>query len=145
MTKFRVEVDRTVCQGFGACVELCPGSFYLSDLDGKIVGFDAYNQIFQFISSIRDSTTGAMMSTDGTITSHLIGILSRNNNLIREGLTPVYIFDGERHALKTAEKEQRREISRAAEEEYEKAMTEGNLVQAAQLLKKEHRCRLSQY
>ncbi len=35
MAKFRVEVDRNVCQGFGACVELCSGSFYLSDLDGK--------------------------------------------------------------------------------------------------------------
>jgi ferredoxin len=35
MAKFSVEVDRNVCQGFGACVELCPGSFYLSDLDGK--------------------------------------------------------------------------------------------------------------
>lgn len=24
-----------MCQGFGACVELCPDSFYLSETDGK--------------------------------------------------------------------------------------------------------------
>lgn len=35
MERYRVEVDRTSCQGFGACVELCPSSFYLSEADGK--------------------------------------------------------------------------------------------------------------
>jgi ferredoxin len=34
MTKFRVTIDYTVCQGFGACVELC-ANFKLSDVDGK--------------------------------------------------------------------------------------------------------------
>jgi ferredoxin len=29
-----VEIDHTVCQGFGACVELC-SEFDLSDKDGK--------------------------------------------------------------------------------------------------------------
>ncbi len=35
MAKFRVEVDKHTCQGFGACVELCPRFFTLSDADGK--------------------------------------------------------------------------------------------------------------
>jgi ferredoxin len=35
MGKFKVEVDKTACQGFGACVELCPEFFELSDVDGK--------------------------------------------------------------------------------------------------------------
>ena len=35
MRKFRVEVDRNACQGFGACVELCPKFFQLLDVDGK--------------------------------------------------------------------------------------------------------------
>ncbi len=35
MAKYRIEVDREICQGFGACVELCPEEFYLSDEDGK--------------------------------------------------------------------------------------------------------------
>jgi ferredoxin len=35
MRKFRVEVDKNACQGFGACVELCPKFFQLLDADGK--------------------------------------------------------------------------------------------------------------
>jgi ferredoxin len=35
MAKYRVEISRTICQGFGACVEICPGGFSLSDDDGK--------------------------------------------------------------------------------------------------------------
>jgi ferredoxin len=35
MVKFRVEIDKNTCQGFGACVELCPQFFQLSDVDGK--------------------------------------------------------------------------------------------------------------
>jgi len=35
MSKFRVEIDKNVCQGFGACIELCPQFFQLSDVDGK--------------------------------------------------------------------------------------------------------------
>ena len=35
MAKFVVEIDRKTCQGFGACVELCPRFFQLSETDGK--------------------------------------------------------------------------------------------------------------
>jgi ferredoxin len=34
MAKFRVEIDHNVCQGFGACVELC-SKFKLGDEDRK--------------------------------------------------------------------------------------------------------------
>ncbi|MCW4002235.1 MAG: ferredoxin [Candidatus Bathyarchaeota archaeon] len=35
MVKFRVEINKNACQGFGACVELCPQFFQFSDVDGK--------------------------------------------------------------------------------------------------------------
>jgi ferredoxin len=35
MSKFRVKIDKNACQGFGACIELCPQFFQLSDADGK--------------------------------------------------------------------------------------------------------------
>ena len=35
MSKVRVEIDKNACQGFGACVELCPRFFQLSEVDGK--------------------------------------------------------------------------------------------------------------
>lgn len=34
MAKYRVELDHTACQGFGACVELC-SNFELIDETGK--------------------------------------------------------------------------------------------------------------
>ena len=34
MAKYKVTIDHAVCQGFGACVELC-SKFELSDEDGK--------------------------------------------------------------------------------------------------------------
>jgi ferredoxin len=34
MAKFQVKIDQDVCQGFGACVELC-SKFKLGDNDGK--------------------------------------------------------------------------------------------------------------
>ena len=34
LTKYRLTIDNNACQGFGACVELCP-KFKLSDEDGK--------------------------------------------------------------------------------------------------------------
>ncbi len=35
MGRYRAEIDKNACQGFGACVELCPEFFKLSDVDGK--------------------------------------------------------------------------------------------------------------
>ncbi len=35
MAKFKVEIHKSTCQGFGACVELCSTFFQLSDTDGK--------------------------------------------------------------------------------------------------------------
>jgi len=35
VSKFQVEIDKNACQGFGACVELCPEFLQLSDIDEK--------------------------------------------------------------------------------------------------------------
>ncbi len=35
MARYRIEIDQKICQGFGACVELCPEAFYMSDKDEK--------------------------------------------------------------------------------------------------------------
>jgi ferredoxin len=35
MGNFRVELEKVACQSFGACVELCPQFFQLSDIDAK--------------------------------------------------------------------------------------------------------------
>ncbi len=37
MAKFKIELNRIACQGFGACIELCPDFFQLSEVDGKSI------------------------------------------------------------------------------------------------------------
>ena len=69
----------------------------LADYNGKYLAFDAFNVLFQFMASIRDDTGQSMVDQEGNVTSHLIGILTRNCNLIQEGITPVYVFDGKSH------------------------------------------------
>ena len=35
LAKFVVEIDKSICQGFGACVEICASFFKLAEDDGK--------------------------------------------------------------------------------------------------------------
>ncbi|MCE7733888.1 MAG: flap endonuclease-1 [Candidatus Heimdallarchaeota archaeon] len=102
----------------------------LAKLSNRILAIDGYNQLFQFISSIRDMSGGSMVDSEGRITSHLIGLLTRNCVLLQHGIQPVYIFDGTSHPLKTKEKERRREVTRLAEIEYKKALDEGDMIKA---------------
>ncbi|MDH5401047.1 MAG: flap endonuclease-1 [Candidatus Heimdallarchaeota archaeon] len=105
-------------------------SIELVELKTRIIAFDAFNQLFQFLSSIRDSMGNSLSDEEGRVTSHLVGILTRNCNLLQHGVQPVYVFDGESHPLKSLEKQRRREQRDVAEEEYNKAIEEGDLVKA---------------
>lgn len=102
----------------------------LAKLSSRILAIDGFNQLFQFMSSIRDVSGGSMVDSEGRITSHLIGLLTRNCVLLQYGIQPVYIFDGKSHPLKTKEKERRRETTRLAEIEYKKALDEGDMIKA---------------
>jgi flap endonuclease-1 len=102
----------------------------LPKLSNRVLAIDGFNQLFQFMSSIRDVSGGSMVDSQGRITSHLIGILTRNCVLLQHGIQPVYIFDGKSHPLKTKEKERRREATRLAEIEYKKALEEGDMIKA---------------
>ncbi|MDR2203275.1 MAG: flap endonuclease-1 [Nitrososphaerota archaeon] len=98
----------------------------LEDLSGKVIAIDAYNAMYQFLSSIRQPDGTPLKDSTGTITSHLSGLFYRTGNLIERGLKPVYIFDGESPALKATEIERRKQIKVQAIAEYEKAATAGD-------------------
>ncbi|OLS28290.1 MAG: Flap endonuclease 1 [Candidatus Heimdallarchaeota archaeon LC_2] len=102
----------------------------LPKLANRTLGIDGFNQLFQFMSSIRDVSGGSMVDSDGRITSHLIGLLTRNCVLLQYGIEPIYVFDGKSHPLKTKEKERRREVTKVAEAEYKKALAEGDMIKA---------------
>ena len=93
----------------------------LSDLKGKVVAIDAFNTLYQFLTTIRQPDGTPLMDKNGDITSHLSGLFYRNINLLQEGIKPVYIFDGIPPELKQEEIKKRKAAKKMAEEKYTEA------------------------
>ncbi len=96
------------------------------DLKGKVIAIDAFNTLYQFLTTIRQPDGTSLMDDKGRITSHLSGLFYRNINLLQEGLRPVYVFDGKPPKLKEAELERRREQKGIAREKFETARGMGD-------------------
>ncbi len=93
----------------------------LSDLRGKTIAIDAFNAIYQFLSTIRQLDGTPLQDREGRITSHLSGLFYRNINLLLEGIKLVYVFDGKAPEMKFKERKRREELKEIAREKYEKA------------------------
>lgn len=92
------------------------------DLAGKVLAVDAYNILYQFLSTIRTREGRLLTDSKGRVTSHLIGLFSRTANFLKHGLRPVFVFDGKVPALKYHEIEKREAGKEAAEERYAEAV-----------------------
>jgi len=99
----------------------------ISDLKGKIVCVDAFNTLYQFLSTIRQPDGTPLMDSEKRVTSHLSGIFYRNVNLLSEGIKLVYVFDGEAPELKAKTHKKRKGIRDIAGEKYETAKQEEDL------------------
>ena len=93
----------------------------ISDLKEKLVCVDAYNMLYQFISTIRQLDGTPLMDSKKRVTSHLSGIFYRNTNLLSEGIKLIYVFDGEPPELKARTHKNRGEIREISRERYEEA------------------------
>ncbi len=102
----------------------------LDELNRKHIAVDAYNVIYQFLASIRGMDGSLLTDEEGSVTSHLSGLLARNARLLEKGLSPIYVFDGIPSVLKKEEITKRKERKEQAKEDYEKALEEGDLVTA---------------
>jgi flap endonuclease-1 len=78
-------------------------SISFSDLKEKGIAVDAYNAIYQFLSTIRQPDGTPLMDSKKRVTSHLSGLFYRNVNLLVEGAKIIYVFDGKPPALKYGE------------------------------------------
>lgn len=92
-----------------------------SELRGKIVCVDAFNTLYQFLSTIRQPDGTQLMDKQGRVTSHLSGLFYRNINLLQEGLRLVYVFDGKAPDLKFATNKMRQDAKDEARQKYELA------------------------
>src|SRR3989344_1372001 len=97
------------------------------ELKGKVIAVDAFNAIYQFLSSIRQQDGTPLMDFKKRVTSHLSGLFYRNVSLMAEGIKLIYVFDGEYHVLKGKTHEIRQEAKNVAKEKYDLALEEGDI------------------
>ena len=97
---------------------------YTEKLRGKIVCVDAFNILYQFLSTVRQLDGTPLMDSQKRVTSHLSGILYRNVALMEEGIKLIYVFDGKPPELKSKIHEKRGNFREIAREKYEKAKQE---------------------
>lgn len=107
-----------------------------SDLSKKTIAVDAFNTIYQFLSSIRQADGTPLMDSRGEVTSHLSGLLYRTTNLIKLGIKPVYVFDGEAPALKRDTLRARKERKLIAEKQWIAAKEDGRIDDAKKFAKR---------
>jgi flap endonuclease-1 len=100
-------------------------------LSGKIIGIDAYNALYQFISIIRQRPTGEFLrDSKGRITSHLSGLFYRTINLLEYNIKPVYVFDGVPPEFKTSTINSRKKIREEAEKKWKESIERGDMEEA---------------
>ncbi len=92
------------------------------DLRGKTIAVDAFNAIYQFLTTIRQPDGTSLKDSKGNVTSHLSGLFYRNISLINEGIKLIYVFDGKAPELKNKTRELRMEAKDEARQKYKEAM-----------------------
>lgn len=105
----------------------------LKEHSGSTFSVDAYNILYQFLSSIRQPDGTPLMDRKGRVTSHLSGIFYRTINMLDSGVRPVYVFDGKPTELKNRTIEERKLAKEKARIELSRAMEEGDTERARSL------------
>jgi flap endonuclease-1 len=92
-------------------------------LYGKSFAVDASIELHQFLALIRKPDGTLFTDSNGRVTSHLIGLLTRTSRLVTDyKLRPVFVFDGPWNPLKQATIEARRKIQQKAQADYTQAI-----------------------
>ena len=107
-----------------------PETISIKDLEGRVVSIDAFNTLYQFLSTIRQRDGRPLSDEHGNVTSHLSGILYRNSSMIEKGIKPIYIFDGQAPELKSETQAKRREVREESEKIFKEALKEGDTEKA---------------
>lgn len=107
-----------------------PEKIGFKDLEGRAVSIDAFNTLYQFLSTIRQRDGRPLTDENGNVTSHLSGILYRNSSMIEKDIKPIYVFDGKSSELKSDTQQKRREVREEAEQIYKEALAEGDTEKA---------------
>jgi len=100
-------------------VKPCYKPIPIESLKNKIITIDAFNWIYQFLATIRGVDGNPLKDFQNRVTSHLNGLFYRNVYLLKQGIKPIYVFDGKPNPLKQVEINRRRALRKIAEEKVE--------------------------
>jgi flap endonuclease-1 len=89
------------------------------ELKNKILAVDAYNLLYQFLSSIRQYDGSLLVDSKGRVTSHLAGLFNRITKLMHYNMKFVFCFDGKVPDLKKQELQRRKELKLEAQKKYD--------------------------
>ncbi len=108
----------------------CKKETEIESLTGRKIAIDALNVLYQFISIIRQSDGTPLKDSRGRITSHFSGLFYRTVKLIKSGIKPCYVFDGEPPKFKETTNAERRERREEARKKYKEALERGDIEEA---------------
>ncbi|MEM4500346.1 MAG: flap structure-specific endonuclease [Candidatus Woesearchaeota archaeon] len=92
----------------------------LDQLKNKILVVDAFNMLYQFITTIRQAD-GTPLQDEAGITSHLSGIIYRVTNILSKGIKLIFVFETESPELKRITQMERKAKKQEAIIKYELA------------------------
>ncbi|MGP8076803.1 MAG: flap endonuclease-1 [Thermoplasmata archaeon] len=96
-------------------------------LAGRTLAVDGYNAVYQFLATLRQRDGQLFCDPEGRVTSHLMGVFYRTTSLLREGVLPVWVFDGKPPERKAGTIRQRIVAKEKAEEQWQEALASGDL------------------
>ncbi|MBI4896274.1 MAG: flap structure-specific endonuclease, partial [Candidatus Aenigmarchaeota archaeon] len=102
----------------------------LKNLYGKTIAIDAYNWLYQFLTTIRQYDGEPLKDSKGRMTSHLSGLFYRTIKLLEANVKLVYVFDGKPPIWKQETVEHRRDIRKEAADEWKAALERKDYTQA---------------
>eukprot|EP01090_Pellita_catalonica_P013574 TRINITY_DN3262_c0_g1_i1.p1 TRINITY_DN3262_c0_g1~~TRINITY_DN3262_c0_g1_i1.p1 ORF type:complete len:377 (+),score=76.39 TRINITY_DN3262_c0_g1_i1:3-1133(+) len=103
---------------------------------GRKIAIDSSMALYSFLVTIRQENNSYLTDSNGETTSHLIGMFSRAIKFIREGMKPVFVFDGKPPDLKSKEIQARRDAKDSAQALLDDAKESGDIEQQRKLEKR---------
>lgn len=100
----------------------------VEDLAHRVLAIDAYNMLYQFLTTIRTRDGTPLKNSKGRTTSHMVGLFSRITNFMGHQHKLVFVYDGKTPDLKAAEIQRRKSVKQAAAKQLEKATQEDDVV-----------------
>lgn len=88
-------------------------------LTNKVVAIDASIFIYQFASAIKSSTED-LKTSEGKVTTHIHGILTKTLSILKKKIKPIFVFDGKPPSLKQDVLDSRRSTKTSAEKSAKK-------------------------